>query len=80
MIGELTVSKMYLLDFGIVLEVLYLFNFILFEVLFVIILLFKVIVRIKTSFKISKGQLEAVKQTIPKGQTIIYKTTDFPEV
>jgi hypothetical protein len=63
-----SVSKMYLLDFGIVLEVLYLFNFILFEVLFVIILLFKVIVSIKTSLKISKGQLEAVKQTIPKGQ------------
>ena len=64
-INFVSVSKIFLLEFGIVLEMLYFFNFILFEVLFVIILLFKVKVRIKKSLKISKGQLEAVKQTIP---------------
>jgi len=64
-INFVSVSKIFLLEFGIVLEMLYFFNFILFEVLFVIILLFKVKVRIKKSLKILKGQLEAVKQTIP---------------
>jgi len=75
-INFVSVSKIYLLEFGIVLEVLYFVNFILFEVLFVIILLFKAKVRIKKSLKIWKGQFEAVKQTIPwpKGQTMIYKT------